>query len=90
MGERWIANPEMPKPFPLKLESIRRAAVERWGDAPILEDEILLWVYAGCPDAADVCLNVATRQPPVPGQGEMNPEAFMTVLFKRGVFLPAE
>ena len=90
MGERWIANPEMPKPFPLKLESIRRAAVERWGDAPILEDEFLLWVYAGCPDAADVCLNVATRQPPVPGQGEMNPEAFMTALFKRGVFLPAE
>ena len=37
MGERWIANPEMPKPFPLKLESIRRAAVERWGDAPILK-----------------------------------------------------
>ena len=25
MGERWIANPEMPKPFPLKILRIERA-----------------------------------------------------------------
>ena len=90
MAERWIVNPEMPRPFPLRLESIRGAAVERWGNAPISQDEILLWVYAGCPNAADACLSPATRQPPIPGQGEIAPEAFADTLFKRGVFLPAE
>ena len=90
MTERWMVNPEMPRPFPLKLESIRMVAMERWGNAPIPQSDILLWVYEGCPDAKGVLLNAATRQPPVPGQGEIAPEAFADTLFMRGVFLTAE
>ncbi|MCY4591072.1 MAG: hypothetical protein OXE86_11070 [Alphaproteobacteria bacterium] len=90
MADRWIANPEMPRPFPLKLESIRKAALERWGDAPISQDDILLWIYEGCPDARTVLLNAATRQSTIPGQGKMNPEAFMTTLFESGVFVAEE
>lgn len=90
MTDRWIANPDMPRPFPQRLESIRRAALERWGNAPIAQHDILLWVYEGCPDAQGVLLSAATHQPPIPGQGEIAPEAYADTLFKREVFLPTE
>lgn len=89
MTERWVANPEMPKPFTLRLDSIRKAALERWGKAPISQDEILRWVRDGCPDAAGSLLNVTTRQPPIAGQGQNDPDKFLTDLLKRGAFLPA-
>lgn len=88
MTERWIANPRMPRPFPIRFEQIRKAALARWGEAPTPQDEILQWICAGCPDAAGSLLNVTTHQPPIPGQGRNDAGNFMADLFRRGAFLP--
>ena len=90
MTDRWIANPDMPKPFPRRFDLIRQAALARWGEAPISQDDILQWVCAGCPDAAGSLLNVATHQPPIAGQAQNDPGAFVTALLSCGAFLPAE
>ena len=90
MAEQWIVNPKMPKPFPQKLEAIRQAALERWGNASIPHHEIVLWVYQGCPNAAGACLTPETHQPPLSAQGKANPEAYADTFLKRGVFLPTE
>ena len=88
MTGQWVTNSQMPKPFPPRFEPIRMAALAHWGQTPITQDEILQWICAGCPDAAGSLLNVTTRQPPVAGQGQDDPGAFMTRLFRCGVFLP--
>lgn len=89
MTERWIANPQIPRiPFPHRFELIRQAALARWGETPIPQEEILDWVRAGCPDAAGSLLNAATHQPPIAGQGQNHPGAFVTHLFRHGAFLP--
>lgn len=90
MSNLWGVNPEMPRPFPRQLESIRVAAMERWGNASISQADILMWIYEGCPDAQNALLSAATRQPPIPGQGEIAPEAYADTLFKCEVFLPRE
>lgn len=82
--DQWVANPYAPWPFPKKLEAIRKAAVERWGSNPISQHDIVLWIYEGCPDASGVCITLETRQPSI------SPEKYLTTLFKRGVFIPAE
>ena len=89
MTERWIANPDMPRPFPLQFEPIRKAALAKWGEAPILQDEILQWICVGCPDAEGSLLNAITHQPPIAGQGQSDPSKFMTSLFKSGAFVAA-
>ena len=90
MTERSVTNPDMPKPFPLRFEIIRKAALARWGETPISQDEIFQWVCAGCPDTSNALLNAATHQPAVPGQAQIDPGAFVTELFRLGAFLPAE
>ena len=91
MTDRWVANPRTPMtPFPRKFELIRKAALARWGDAPVTEEEIVQWARSGCPDEAGSLLNVATHQPPIAGQGQSDPSAFVTQLLEHGAFLPAE
>lgn len=79
----------MPKPFPIRFEPIRKAALARWGEAPLPQNEILQWVRAGRPDEAGSLLNAQTRQTPIAGQGQNDPGKFMADLFRRGAFLPA-
>lgn len=93
--DRLIANPSnlwerrtRRTPFFQKFEDIREAAFARWGETPISQENILQWVCAGCPNEAGYCLSAATHQPPIPGQGQSDPDAFVTQLLNSGVFIP--
>ena len=87
--DRLMANPRTPRtPFPVQFESLRKAALGRWGDASISREEILQWVCAGCPDGAGALLNAATCQSPPSGQAQSDPDAFVAQLLNSGVFIP--
>ena len=87
---KWIVNPRTPRPCPIHFESIRKVAVEKWGDTTICEVDIFNWVCAGCPNSQGALLNAATREPPLPGQGIADPGLFVDRLLEVGVFLTSE
>lgn len=84
---KWIVNPATPRPCPMRLESIREAAEEKWRDTAIDEVDIFNWVCAGCPNLRGTLLNAATREPPLPGQGVADPSLFVDQLLDVGIFL---
>lgn len=87
MTDQWIVNPRMPTtPFPPRFERIRKAGLAKWGDAPVTEEKIREWACAGCPDETGALLNVGTRQPPLAGQGQSDPSAFVKQLLEYRVF----
>ena len=85
--QKWIVNPKTPRPCPMAFEGIRKAAVEKWEYKAIGEEDILQWVRAGCPDLQGALLKAASREPPVPGQGVVDPRVFVDQLLGAGIFL---
>ena len=87
--DAWIVNPSTPRPCPRAFENIRKVAAEKWGDNAIGEEDILQWVRDGCPNSQGALLKVATRDPPVPAQGVVDPHLFVDQLLQARIFLNA-
>lgn len=81
-------TPGPPRGCPRAFEAIREKAREKWGHADITTAAILEWVRGGCPDENGVLLKPATKQPPIAGQGSMEPQRFVEQLLEYQVFVP--